>query len=219
MRRLPIQPSPSYGLPLVPLLLLLLAVTPCAAQRGGVLELTPFVAYRVGGEFSGFSVKDNASYGGSIGYDIGGQGFGPEFLFSHQNSDIVTSPGGVFRANININQWVLQGFRSFGPSRGRAVPFGTIGVALTDLSASAGGGSSTRFAGVAGLGAKVFANPSVGFRFDARAYFTFVNSSGGFYCGTGGGCGVGYSGSVFFQMDLGGGVVIALGKRRPAQPR
>jgi hypothetical protein len=219
MRRLPLQPSLRHCLPLLPAVLLLLAVRPCAAQRGGVLELAPFVAYRVGGEFQGFSVKDNVSYGGTLSYDIGGQGFGPEFLFSHQNTDVVTSPGGIARANININEWALQGFRTFASSRGKAIPFGTVGIAISDLSASAGGGSSTRVAAVAGLGAKVFPNPSIGLRFDARAFFTFVNSSGGFFCGTGGGCGVSYSGSVFFQMDLGGGVVIALGKRRPAQPR
>lgn len=219
MRRLPIQPSPWHCLPLLPAVLLLLAVRPCAAQRGGVLELAPFVAYRVGGEFQGFSVKDNASYGGSLSYNIGDQGYGPEFLFSHQNSDIVTSPGGIARANINLNEWALLGFRELRRPGSKAVPFGDVGIAISDLSASAGGGSSTRVAAVFGLGAKVFPNPNFGLRFDARGYLTFVNSSGGFFCGTGGGCGVSYSGSVFFQADLGGGIVIALGRKRPAQPR
>jgi hypothetical protein len=193
---------------------LLLLAGPISVEAQTV-ELTPFVAYRVGGEFAGYSVNDNASYGGTLAVDLAkgvGPGVGIEFLYSHQGSDVTADfPTAFQSAEMKIDEWALLGWREVLPSgESKARPYGEVGAALTHFYTS-GGGSSTRFSVPFGLGVKVFPSPKVGVNLVSRAYLTFVSSgSGGFYCNPG--CSVGYSGSLFFQADLAAGITVKFGR-------
>jgi hypothetical protein len=105
-----------------------------------------------------------------------------------------------------------MGFREAMRSESPARPYGEVGIGLTHLYTD-NNGSSTRVSALFGLGVKVFPNPRFGLNLATRGYLAFVSSgSGGFYCGTGGGCSVGFSGSLFFQADLMAGVTVKLGK-------
>jgi len=197
---------------LVGALLLLVSPVAAAAQTA---ELTPFAAYRVGGEFVNYSVNDNAAYGGILGVDLSrgvGPGVGLEFLYSHQSTEVTTDlPGLTPRADMKIDQWGLMGFREAMKGQSPARPYGEVGIGLTHLYTE-GNGSSTRVNALFGLGVKVFPNPRIGLNLATRGYLAFVSSgSGGFYCGTGGGCSVGFSGSLFFQADLMAGITVKFG--------
>jgi opacity protein-like surface antigen len=201
---------PRRLLHLLPLsaVLALVGPAPTAAQS---LELAPFIAYRAGGEFRDASVKDNEAFGGTLTFIKPG-GFGGEFVYSHQSSE-VDIPGAA-TVDLDVDQWGLMGIREISRPDSRARPYAGVGIGLTHFDAGAAGGSSTRFSTLFDLGVKVFPTKSIGLRFGGRGYLAFVNSSSGFYCGTGGGCSVGFSGSVFFQADLAAAVVIAFGPRR-----
>jgi hypothetical protein len=186
-----------------------LALFSPAAAAAQHLELAPFVAYRVGGEFRGVSVVDNEAYGGTVSFIKPG-GFGGQFLYSHQSSE-VRIPG-TPDAEMDIDQWGLLGTREISRPGSRARPYVGVGIGITEFHAGVGG-SATRFSTLLDLGVKVFPTTAVGLTFGARGYLTFGSSSTGFYCGTGGGCSVGFSGSVFFQADLAAGVIIALGRQ------
>ena len=67
--------------------------------------------------------------------------------------------------------------------------------------------SELRFAAGLSLGAKVLATGRVGFRFEARAFYTVVDSGGAVYC-QGGTCLFRFSGSGIWQGDVTAGLVL-----------
>jgi hypothetical protein len=173
------------------LLCVLLPLTSPVSVEAQTIQLTPFVAYRAGGEFAGCSVNDDVSYGGTAAVDLtrgagagagAGADVGIEFLYSHQASEVTTDrPSAAQRGDMKVDQWGLLGRRVVLRGESRARPYGEAGIGLTHH----------------------------------LCYLAFVNTgSNGFYCGVGaaGGCTVGFTGSLFFQADLTAGITVMLGR-------
>jgi len=194
---------------------LLCLASPAAAQQ---LELTPFVGWRAFGELTDYygshiEADDAMSFGGLLTF-APTPDYGIEFGFSRQETHVVLSQPflGLDRFDVNIDQWTLGGRRTIVRPGSNVLPFGTGFVGLSSMASSDGDDSITKFMIGGGLGTRLMA-PSgrFGARLEARAYLTFAGgSSATVGCGTGG-CGFGYAGQAFFQMDFMGGVTIGLG--------
>jgi hypothetical protein len=68
--------------------------------------------------------------------------------------------------------------------------------------------SEIRFGAGVGLGVKKFFSRNVGVRLETRALYTLVSSEGGVACANGT-CLFAFSGSSFWQGDVGGGLILA----------
>lgn len=194
---------------LVALLAMLLTMV---GEARGQIELVPFVAYRVGGESGNVSIKDNEAYGGIIRVGLP-RGKGIEFGYSHQHST-VEAPLADF--DIKVDQWWLGGSQEL-LSKGKMRPHANGFLGLTSFGSSDGDiESSERFMIGFGLGgtARFGESERIGLRLDFRGYFTFLDSGGGMFCGTGG-CGLTFGGSGIFQGDIALGLNIMLGQPRP----
>lgn len=195
-----------------------LGITPVVLQGQGV-ELTPMIGYQVGGSLSSsateWSIKPNLNWGATLGFDVrrGGQ---VELIFNRQDSQLEltdrqtgqkTEIAGTGTTYLQIGG--LYEIVNSAPTR----PFISLSVGATalNLKESELVASSTewRFSGHFGGGLKYFLSDRVGLRGQGRLWLTFINASGGFWCGAPGGCAIGASGEVITQFEFSGGLIIA----------
>jgi opacity protein-like surface antigen len=189
------------------LALVLLAAADARAQK---VQITPFAGWAFGG-----SVRDAAldttrsfdaslAYGGSISVPIA-EAWRFELLYSRQETKL---GGGVEPSyDLTIERY-LAGFQEE-KGEGKARWFGTVWLGATRFVPGLSGfDSDTRFGGGFGLGVKAFLAKNVGLRFEARALYTLVSSSGGVLC-TNGTCLFAFSGSGLWQGDVSGGLILA----------
>lgn len=195
-------------------------VSPSLAQNysGNIsnenVELIPFVGYRTGGSLSGqvestvhdFGIKDSASYGGVIDFNLHKGNFKIEALYSRQSTEI-DGAGLLVPNGLNVDVEYLQGgiLQESGSERGRFYISALLGA--TRFS-PVGFDSATKFSTSLGGGLKLFPTPHVGLRFEARAFLTFVNGDAGGICANGT-CFFTWSGSHLWQGDFTAGLILA----------
>lgn len=174
------------------LLIMLFLLAGLAAPRAQSFELSPFIGYRLGGDFDHtrssvieeLEIQNSESYGFTFGYAFNDR-FELEGLWSVQESDLdidlvsgATDSVGFETQYFHIGGLILsgddldtkRGFFSF-----------SAGVVSFDPEMAKG---ETYFSWSVGGGGKFYFNDWLGLRLQGRFYPTYINtSSTGYFCG------------------------------------
>jgi hypothetical protein len=182
-----------------------------AALAAGEIELAPFAGLQFGGHLynpnlaTSFSIDEDAVFGATLDVALD-ENWRAELLFSRQDTELRAKEAGAPRFPQIVERYMVGIQEEQGPHG----PFRFFGVALLGATRLApglsGADSELRFAAGLSLGAKVPASSRVGFRFEARGFYTVVESGGAVYC-TNGTCLFRFSGSGIWQGDVTAGVV------------
>ncbi len=180
------------------------------------VEITPFVSYRFGGTFdveessASYEIDDSEAFGlilnlrhkGNTQYEI---------FYSRQQStarlrgSVTTSPA------VDTNIQVLQLGGTYQGSGATVRPYLALTVGGTHIKATANGSQSDTFwSGSIGVGVQVNPSSRLGFRLEARAYATLINSNTDLFCQTGPDtnvCAIRIDGTVMGQFEAFAGVV------------
>ena len=174
----------------IPILVFVCLMMPLAAMAQS-FELTPFVGYQFGGDFQqrygdGFfdndtrDLDEGESYGLIADFAVS-RHFQVELLYSQQETQLKTFDGfAPDRFDLDVRYMhagILWQFRNQGL---RPYIAGSIGGTRFDF---ADLGDETRFSTSFGGGVKAMVNDNLGFRFEGRAYTTFVNDGDNAVCG------------------------------------
>lgn len=195
---------------------------PALAQSESKLEITPFVGYRFGGDFRAveqdvrLDLEDSAGFGVLADYSLT-DNLQLEFLWSRQSSELTAAETTVAPGDdpLSLNLFdmsvdYLHGGLLYGLTTETIEPYLAGGIGATIFNPDAQDISSeTRFSASLAAGAKGFVNDNIGFRFEFRGFLTRVDSrQEDVFCNIFG-CTSFDRASTFWQMQIGGGVVIA----------
>jgi hypothetical protein len=195
------------------LLCLLLGAAAGSSSAAQSLDsaLTIYAAYRDGGTFTdattGSSLPIEASGAGSISLDFGLDAKRQVQLFaSRQSSQInvqqASAPSGTLPSKlpIKVTYFHIGGTNFLEGRIGRgAYVVGGLGATLFEPGAD-GFENELRPSMNLGLGYQLPLGERFALRFEARGYFTLVNSSGGMFCS--GGCTISIKGDTISQGDV-----------------
>lgn len=184
---------------------LLLTVILTSSAFAQSLEITPFAAYRWGGQIdqdqSAIDTDLNVEHNGSFGLvvevplirDFGGEipaSMNLELSAARQGSELTSDPGlfapGTVVSDLDVTYYhgglVLQmPMQGFSPFLALSAGFTTLEPDRPELD------DETRFSGSFGAGAKVWVARNVGFRFEFRGFATSLGEDEDldcdFYCG------------------------------------
>jgi hypothetical protein len=183
-----------------------LLATPAA--RAQTVELGIFGGYGFGGAlvstvgFQDIPIDSGVVYGGTAAVGFA-HGWRFEAMVSRRESEMrVPKPGGRVAVNVERFMGGVQQEESAGP----VLIFGAFMLGATRF-VPAGSGSDTWFTLGVGAGVKTLVSRHVGFRFEARGFYTPVTVSGRVYCGFSA-CLFDYTGSGIFQGDVSAGLVV-----------
>jgi opacity protein-like surface antigen len=169
--------------------LALLIAPMMAAAAEPRIQITPFVGYRlegefdIGGEFDFFNpfddltVDESESVGLVVDFAVS-RNFMIELIFSQQESELQLE-GPLFGPDeklfdLDVNYYHVGFIYRWMP--GQVHPFLGASVGLTRLEASGiDGGDLDRPSFSLGGGATVFVTKNIGFRFEGRAFWTFID--------------------------------------------
>jgi hypothetical protein len=188
---------------------LILAPSFASAQ---VLEVTPFVGYRFGGDLyevstgAALDIDGASTLGGTVDISVGTGTF-VSVLYSHQGTrlDVTDAWTGAVRdVTLAIDHWHVGATQELDDGRVRPIIFGSAG--LTRFGSA--GDAETRFSLAAGGGVKVMPSRRVGVRFDGRVYAVFVDGRSGGVCSSGT-CLINFNVSMAWQAEFTAGVVLA----------
>lgn len=199
-----------------------LLLTLPAAAPGQTVEITPVAGYRFGGGFAAtsglepaeaaadFEVEDAASFGVHVGVRVADDGE-IEVLYARQDTRLATS--GLFTGaplfDLALETFQFGGNYLFGEEGSRLRPYVGAGLGVTRLLPEpAGLRDETRFSASFAAGVKVWLGRHVGLRFEARGFFTVLESESDAFCRTGEECLVGVEGSDISQADVRAGLVL-----------
>ena len=185
---------------------LLLAGPPAHAQG---VEVGIFGGYGFGGSlissvgFQEVPIDSGVTYGATAAVEVA-PAWLIEAMVSRRESQIRRAAPGV-RLKVDVVRY-MAGVRG-DTVAGRFRAFGSFMLGATRF-VPAGSEGETWFTIGMGIGAKTTVASHVGFRFEARGYYTPVSISGRVFCG-GYACLVDYTGSGMFQGDASAGVFFA----------
>jgi opacity protein-like surface antigen len=203
---------------LVAALLLLLTTSAAHAQR---VEITPFAGYRVGGSFSvlddgetelgrDLEVADEPAWGVHLGYEVSDDGE-IELLYSRQETRVQTDDlfTGQPVLDLALETWQFGGNYLWGEDQQRVRPYIGVGLGITRLLPEpAGLQDETRFSLSAAAGVKVWLTRNLGLRFEARGFFTVLESDREYFCTLPGTCLVAGDTADLSQAEARGGIVL-----------
>jgi len=178
-------------------LAVLLVAPPAAAQEPSRFEITPFVGYRFGGDFTAFddfddelfdtglTIEDDASFGVVADVNLF-RNLYLELLFSRQSTELTLDEGFLLPRevlfDIDVDTYHAGVLYQWTP--GQVQPFVTATAGVTRFSPDRGGLSSdTQFSIAFGGGVKLKLSDVVGLRFDGRVMSTFVDEDEEIFCG------------------------------------
>jgi hypothetical protein len=190
---------------------LALAVMLCASPGASAqtVEVAAYGGLAFGGEliatpgYESVPLQAGLLYGGAFNVE-----FRPrwrlEALVMRQETNV---PGPAYGTYIDVNVDRYMGaILSHEPLSPRWDVFGEFMLGATRY-APRGFASELWFTLGAAAGVKTYVTRNIGFRFEARGYYTPVVISGATVCG-GYGCVIGYTGTGTFQGDISAGVII-----------
>ncbi len=200
------------------LTLLLLVASAAAAQapqKAPAIELTPFAGFQFGGWFSeefGYNsglddidIDESATWGLILDVAVNRHAQ-IELLYSRQETEFHPPRfSGGPRSDLDIEYFQLGFLWQWTPGQVRPFVVGSLGAASFDPER---GGSETRFATTVGGGVKLVVNDHFGFRFEGRAYTTFMEHDDVVFCDPSY-CHYHRDGSVLVQFDLKAGLVFS----------
>ena len=183
-------------------------------------EVTPFVGYRMGGDFdldgspsaSKVDLDDHGSFGLAVNlFQSGDKSESYELFYSRQQASVAAnSPLAPF--DLNVEYLHLGGTLAVSDEL-PVKPYIVGGLGLTRFSPRTGnGGDDSHFSVSLGGGLKLPVTKNFGVRLEARGFVTFVNSDSAFLCvsgSQGGACTVRVKGDAFIQYELLAGAAFA----------
>jgi hypothetical protein len=178
--------------------------------RAQTVELTVFGGLGFGGELletpglEAISLQAGPLYGGAFNVE-----FLPRWRFevlAMREESKVRGPASGTYVEVNIDRYML-GILSHEPLSERFEIFGEFMLGATRY-LPRGYESELWFTLGIAAGVKTYVARHVGFRFEARGYYTPVVISGAAICG-GYGCVIGYTGTGTFSGDISAGVIFA----------
>jgi len=200
----------------VAIVLLSFAVPAAAQNTASKFELTPYVAYRVGGSFSEEDgdgrVDLNESSAEGIMFNIRANPKGQyELLYSRQSTDARTS--GFFpddpTIDIDIEHFHFGGTYLFDGQNTRPFIALTLGASRFDPK-HAESTAETFFSASLGAGVQLAATKRVGLRLEARAFTTFIDDNSAIFCSSingSGSCLIRVEGNLLTQWEARAGLV------------
>jgi hypothetical protein len=192
-----------------------------APSRGQTVEITPVAGYRFGGGFSAagidpsaaavdLEVEDTAGFGVHVGVRVAEDGE-LEVLYSRQETRLGTADLFTGRPlfDLALETWQAGGNYLFGEDGARVRPYVGVGLGLTRLLPEPDSlQDETRFSASFAAGAKVWLGRHLGLRFEARGFFTVLESEADAFCPTVGECLVRAKGSDISQAEVRAGLVL-----------
>jgi len=179
-------------------------------------EITPFAAYRTGGQFeeldgdAKFKLEESNAFGlllnGSVRPDAQW-----EFLYATQSTEVDTQ--GLFVgdsvADLTVEYYQFGGTLLF---KGEALrPFIALTIGMSRFDPQPTEFSAENFfSGSFGAGVQLLSTKRVGLRLEGRLYGTFVDENSRIFCGSDGGVGaclIQLEGSVVTQWEARAGIV------------
>ena len=188
------------------------------AQRAPLnkIELTGYAGYQFGLSTLNFvggdvSLADNMNYGGTIGIRVKPQQF-IEFTVNRWDTELRFRGVGVPSENVStaVTNFYLGGYQEI--PQGNVRPFFGFGLGATWYSPDDTFGDDWRFSVTFGGGVKIWLGEAqkVGIRLGGNLLMTFLSSSWGGYCGSGG-CGLGLFGTGVADLNFTAGLTLGLG--------
>jgi hypothetical protein len=202
-----------------------MAVAPAAAQEPPLrFEITPYAAYRVGGEFApqaepkdpvagGFELHEGNAEG--LIFDIRtSEGNGQwELLYAHQATELETQPSfvGGPTLDLDVSHFGFGGTYLFTVDSNAIAPFISMNVGLARFEPRLDGADAENyFSWSLGGGVHLRADKRVGVRLEARAYSTIIDDDSALFCvvsPTVNSCAVFVSGDQLYQFEARVGLV------------
>ena len=202
--------------------LLGLASAAVAADDSPTLEITPFVGYRLGGQFdyqdpantdgdeTSIDVGDDVSFGIDLGLYRDDTSF-YELLYGQQTAELDTDEPALQGVDVKVEYLHFGGTLLY-PRDEVFVPYLSLTIGATRLDAQSGGyDSETEFSASLGGGLRFAITEQFFINTGLRGYVTFVDSDTDIFC-TGEGdldCLLKSSGSTFFQGEASVGFTFA----------
>jgi hypothetical protein len=179
------------------------------------IEITGYAGYQFGLSTLNFvggsvSLADNMNYGGTIGIRVKPQQI-IEFTVNRWDTELRFSGVGVpDNVSTAVTNFYLGGYQEV--PQGNVRPFFGFGLGATWYSPQATFGDDWRFSVMLGGGVKIWLGEAqkVGIRLGGNLLMTFLSSSWGGYCGTGG-CGLGLFGTGVADLNFTAGLTLGLG--------
>jgi hypothetical protein len=212
-------------MPFLLLLFMLAVATPAVAQLQPTqrpslskIELTGYVGYQFSlstlSTINGnLDLKDDMNYGGSIGIRLKPTQL-IEFTYNRVDTDLRLRPFNPSNPQqlipTTVSNFYLGGYNEVHKNNLR--PFFGFGLGATWYQPDALG-DDWRFSVMLGGGLKVMFGQKqrIGLRLGANLLMTFLSSSWGGYCGTGG-CGMGLFGTGVADLNFTAGLTVGLGE-------
>ena len=175
------------------------------------VELTPYIGYRMGGDFdvedsapdtsASVDLQDSGDWGIDLGIYRDRTSF-YEILYSYQSAGIDTSDPSLKGVDVTIQYLQVGGTLLFDDHE-HYVPYLSLTVGGTRFDAGSGYGSETKFSGSLGGGVRFPIGEHFAATLGVRGYLTVVNSDTEFFCSGSGSvnCLFRTSGSTFFQGE------------------
>jgi Outer membrane protein beta-barrel domain len=186
---------------------------PAAKADGPRFEVTPFVGYRVGGQFEAEGATEGSEEtvdlddGSSWGIDLGlyrDQASFYELLYSRQSAGLDSHEAPLAGVDVVTEYLHFGGTLLFADERFYA-PYLSVTVGATRLSADQGGyDDETSASASIGGGFRLPLGDTFAITAGVRAYVTFINTDTDILCistGEGSGCLLKSSGSTFWQGE------------------
>jgi hypothetical protein len=188
-----------------------------ADGRDPRFELTPYLGYRIGGEFEqqNGSTKYELDEGNSAGliFNIVARDVNTQWqlLYGQQSTNLKTpltfDPSA--RLGMDVEYFQFGGTYLFDGDDMR--PFVALTAGVTHFGPTLPGvDSESFFSGSIGGGVQLLQTHRVGVRLEARVFATFVNTDGAIFCHSGpqaGGCAISIHGTALYQFEASAGVV------------
>jgi hypothetical protein len=182
-------------------------------------ELTPYLGYRIGGEFEqqNGSAKYELDEGNSVGlifnvvaHDVNTQW---QVLYGQQRTSLKmpVSFAPSARLGLDVEYFQFGGTYLFDDYGDDTRPFVALTAGVTHFGPTlAGVDSESFFSGSIGGGVQLLQTHRVGVRLEARVFATFVDTDGAIFCRSGpqaGGCAISIHGTALYQFEASAGVV------------
>lgn len=191
-------------------------------------ELTPYGAYRIGGEFESQESDDVDTDNGTdldlheghaeglilnIRTQAGNTQW--EVLYAHQSTEVETQPafvGGPL-LDIDVDYWQFGGTYLFDVDGDTAVPFIALTAGISRFEPGLDDVDAEHYwSGSFGGGVQLRANRRVGVRIEGRAFASLVDSDSALFCVSApaaavAGCALSVEGTALYQLEARVGVV------------
>jgi hypothetical protein len=199
------------------------AATPAAAQELPFrFELTPFAAYRIGGEFDpqeadGADTRPFELYEGNadglildIRTNEGNTQW--EALYAHQSTELETQPSfiGGSTLDIDVSYFQFGGTYLFDDNSDTTVPFIALTAGVARFEPSLDVEAENYFSWSLGGGVQLRADKRIGVRLETRLFGSLIDDESSLFCVSSpalNACALAVEGTVLYQLEARVGVV------------